>query len=65
MQLEYYGTLFFELRKGTWAVMYVSGGDMNVHHLQAQVSHLLSHVTEHITPKFGLVGARQLPRGSP
>jgi hypothetical protein len=49
-------------KKGTWAV---EGEDTNVHNLQTHVSHLLSHVSEHVPIWIGLVGPGHLPRVCP
>jgi hypothetical protein len=39
-----------------WAILAKTGTNSNWH-LQAPVSHLLSHVTEHVATRYGLVGA--------
>ncbi len=36
---------------------------MNVRHLQAHVFYLLSHVSEHVSTLFGLVGTRASSQG--
>ncbi len=42
----------------SWAVSAKTGADTNVHHLQAHVSCLLSHIFQHVLTQFGLLGSR-------
>ncbi len=50
-------------RVPTRAIPAETGLDTFVCHLQAHVSYLWSHLSEHVSTRFGLAGARTWPHG--